>query len=305
MIFNKNKNGAKELRELTGSYYANNSFSKISGDTEVATEELTVLIGEPVMQLAEKYYQNGEDNELVRKVQRPIAIMATLRMYQKNDLSHEDDGRKFKMATDNSEKLPWEWQLDRDDALHLEEYYRSVDALIRYLNKTGLQEWMQTDTYKLTQRLIIRNGNSFDMYFPIEKSERTFLVLVPFIREAQRLKVERAYGDGWDELLAEKAVPESDVHYAACMAVALFAMAAALRRLPLRIFPSGVIRGYMAKNGMADSRIADTDDIVRVAEWMEDDAAVWLDEMKRVRDGIIPVYDLLPKNDERNKYCRL
>lgn len=42
------------------------------------------------------------------------------------------------------------------------------------------------------------------MYFPIEKSERTFLVLVPFIREAQRLKVERAYGDGWDELLAEK-----------------------------------------------------------------------------------------------------
>lgn len=164
---------------------------------------------------------------------------------------------------------------------------------------------MQTDTYKLTQRLIIRNGNSFDMYFPIEKSERTFLVLVPFIREAQRLKVERAYGDGWDELLAEKAVPESDVHYAACMAVALFAMAAALRRLPLRIFPSGVIRGYMAKNGMADSRIADTDDIVRVAEWMEDDAAVWLDEMKRVRDGIIPVYDLLPKNDERNKYCRL
>ena len=30
-----------------------------------------------------------------------------------------------------------------------------------------------------------------------------------------------------------------------------------------------------------------------------------LGEMKRVRDGIIPVYDLLPKNDERNKYCRL
>lgn len=113
------------------------------------------------MQLAEKYYQNGEDNELVRKVQRPIAIMATLRMYQKNDLSHEDDGRKFKMATDNSEKLPWEWQLDRDDALHLEEYYRSVDALIRYLNKTGLQEWMQTDTYKPL------SGLSFVMETPL------------------------------------------------------------------------------------------------------------------------------------------
>ena len=29
MIFNKDDNGSRELRELTGNYYANNDFNKI------------------------------------------------------------------------------------------------------------------------------------------------------------------------------------------------------------------------------------------------------------------------------------
>lgn len=308
MIFNISKEGTKELRELTGNYYANNDFSKIVGDIELATEELSALVGSGVMELAEKYYKGegeNQDQELVRKIQRPIAIQATLRMYQKNDLSHEDDGRKFKLSTDDGEKLPWEWQLDRDDALHLEEYYRAVDALIRYMNKIKLEEWTESEAYKLSQQLIIRSGASFDNYFPIDKSERIYLLLVPFIREAQRLTVKRAYGEKWIELLDEKAVPESDAHYAACMAVALLAMGTALRRLPLRVFPCGVVRGYMAKSGMNDSQPANMDDIIRVAEWMQDDAATWIDEMKRARDGGDVEYDLLPKNDKRNKYCRL
>ena len=251
MIFNKDKNGAQELRELTGNYYANNKFDKISGEIELATEELSSLIGDEAMKLAEKYYTEPDkdaDAELVRKVQRPVAILATLRMYRKNDLSHEDDGRKFKMATDNSEKLPWEWQLDRDDALHLEEYYRAVDILIRYLNKKQLKEWTDTSLYKLSQTLIIRNGEAFDGYFPIERSERMYLMLVPFIREAQMLTVKRAYGSEWEELLKEKESSETDAHFAACKAVALLAMSMALRRLSLSAIPNGVIRKFMTEN---------------------------------------------------------
>ena len=227
MIFNKDGQGAKELRELTANYYANNDFTKVIGEIELATEELAQLVGSKVIELAESYYLNpekeGTDTGIVRKVQRPIALLATLRLYQKNDLSHEDDGRKFKVATDGSEKLPWEWQLDRDDALHLEEYYKAVDVLIRYLNDKELKEWTDSDMYKSAQMLIIRNGGSFDTYFPINKSERMFLLLLPFIREAQQLTVKRAYGAGWEALLAESSVPETDAHFAACKAVALLA----------------------------------------------------------------------------------
>lgn len=308
MIFNKQNNGAQELRELTGNYYANNKFNKIAGEIDLAAEELAALVGDDVMNLVEKYYAEpgeGADAELVRKVQRPIAILATLRMYRKNDLSHEDDGRKFKMATDGSEKLPWEWQLDRDDVLHLEEYYRAVDVLIRYLNKKQLKEWTETASYKLSQTLIIRNGEAFDSYFPIDRSERMYLMLTPFIREAQMLTVKRAYGGGWDELLQEKDVPETEAHFAACKAVALLAMSMALRRLSLSAIPGGVIRKFMTENGMGESEPASLKDVERVAGWMADDAVTWVNEMKLARDGGPVEYELLPKNDRRNKYCRL
>jgi len=310
MLFNKDNTGSQELRELTSNYYANNDFRKIEGEIELATDELAQLLGAPLIELAEKYYrqpeEEGADAALVRKVQRPIALLATLRLYQKNDLSHEDDGRKFKTATDGSEKLPWEWQLDRADTLHIEEDYKAVDVLLRYLNEKKPDEWTGSDLYKSAQTLIIRNGAAFDRYFPINRSERTFMILLPFIREAQQLTVKRAYGTAaWEALLAEDQVPETDAHFAACKAVALLAMSMALRRLSLGVIPGGIIRRFVAESGMSESEPASLRDVERVAGWMSDDAATWIDEMKRARDGSLAEFDLLPKNDSRNKYCRL
>lgn len=296
-------NDAKELRELTGSYYANNDFSKITGDIELATEELEKIVGSALIARLEKF--KSEDADLLRKVQRPVAILATLRLYQKNDLSHEDDGRKIKTATDGSEKTPWEWQLDRDDAMHLEEYYRATDTLIRYLDANNIPEWVNTPACQERQKLIIRNAEQLDRYCFIDKSERTYMLLVPFLREAQRAKVKRAYGMKWTDLLKEPLQPESDAHYAACMAVSLLAMSTALRRLPLHLIPGGVVRQFMSKNGMGDSHPASLADVEKVSTWLSQDAAYWIDEMKKARDGGQLDYSLLPKNDPRNKYCRL
>ena len=302
---------SEQLRQLTGNYYANNDFAKIQGDIEQATEELAALVGEGVIDKAE---QAEEGDPLRLKVQRPVAILATLRLYQKNDLSHEDDGRKFKVSTDGTDKLPWEWQLDRDDALQMEAYFRAVDALINHLNKTKPEEWTSTPLYRSMQQLIVRSGADFDRYFPIQRSERTYLLLVPFIREAQLMTVQDAYGADWDKLIAENldtdldtglSKSETPAHYAASMAVCLLAMATALTRLPLKLLPCGVVRGYMAESGMRESEPASLDDVRRASDWMRADAARWLDKMKRARDGSTPDYELLPKNDPRNKYCRL
>ena len=97
------------MRELTGNYYKNNDFSKVSAQIELVTEEVTAIIGQKIYKKAEKAYtENSEDKDiqkLIRKIQHPIAIMATLRMYQRNDLSHEDDGRKFKIDGVNENYL--------------------------------------------------------------------------------------------------------------------------------------------------------------------------------------------------------
>ena len=293
---------SEQLRTLTGNYYANNDFAKVQGDIDQATEELAGLVGEGVIALAEK----AEEGDPLRlKVQRPVALLATLRLYQKNDLSHEDDGRKFKVSTDGTDKLPWEWQLDRDDALQLEAYFRAVDSLVAHLNKELPEEWTSTPLYRSMQQLIVRSGAEVDRYFPIGRSERTYLLLVPFIREAQVMTVQDAYGTDWGKLLAEDADSETAAHYAAAMATCLLAMSTALTRLPLKVLPCGVVRGYLAESGMRESEPATLEDVQRAADWMRADAARWIDKMKRARDGSAPDYELLPRNCPRNKYCRV
>lgn len=296
------------LRTLTSNYYANNDFSKVEGEIELATEELGNIVGEEIIALALEEMEKADteaDQMLVRKVQRPIALLATLRMYRKNDLSHEDDGRKVKISTDGSEKLPWEWQLDRDDQIHMDEYYASVDALVRYLNQKRPESWINGNTYRMSQQLLVRCGAQLKGYYPVEHAERTYLLLLPFLREAQRLTIMPAYGQQFDELLAEDRLPESEAHYAAAQATVMLALSLALRRLPLSIIPSGIVRGYMADNGMKASRAASMDDVQRVAKWMERDASRWIDRMKRSRDSKQPEYETVPKNDVNNKYCIL
>lgn len=317
MIFNRDHNGAEELRDLTGNYYANNEFNKIKSDIKVATYHLCKIVGDAVYARALQAYTNQEASgtdegqiadvaKFVELVQRPIAIMATLQMYRKNDVSHEDSGRKVVVASDGTDKIPWEWQLDRDDAIHMEEYYQAVEQLIDYLNKTQLKEWMESEPKRLADTLLIRSGREFDKYFPIQSSERMYLLLVGFIREVQIRHIRPAYGaDKWDALLKERSTPESEVRFAACKATALLSMSLALLRMPLQLIPGGVVRNYMSENGMRESLPASVDDVNRLASWLQQDATDWIVQMKDLRDGNVGDISLLPENDRRNKFCLL
>ena len=317
MIFNRNHNGAEELRDLTGNYYANNEFNKIKSDIKVATYNLCKIVGDAVYARALQAYTNQEASgtdegqiadvaKFVELVQRPIAIMATLQMYRKNDVSHEDSGRKVVVASDGTDKIPWEWQLDRDDAIHMEEYYQAVEQLIDYLNKTQLKEWMESEPKRLADTLLIRSGREFDKYFPIQSSERMYLLLVGFIREVQIRHIRPAYGvDKWDALLKERSTLESEVRFAACKATALLSMSLALLRMPLQLIPGGVVRNYMSENGMRESLPASVDDVNRLASWLQQDAMDWIVQMKDLRDGNVGDISLLPENDRRNKFCLL
>ena len=317
MIFNRNHNGAEELRDLTGNYYANNEFNKIKSDIKVATYHLCKIVGDAVYERALQAYTNQEESgtdegqiadvaKFVELVQRPIAIMATLQMYRKNDVSHEDSGRKVVVASDGTDKIPWEWQLDRDDAIHMEEYYQAVEQLIDYLNKTQLKEWMESEQKQLADTLLIRSGREFDKYFPIQSSERMYLLLVGFIREAQIRYIRPAYGaDKWDDLLKDRSTPENEVRFAACKATALLSMSFAILRMPLQLIPGGVVRNYMSENGMRESLPASVDDVNRLASWLQQDATDWIVQMKDLRDGHVGDISLLPENDRRNKFCLL
>lgn len=305
MIFNLNKQGAAELRRMTGNYYAGNDFSAIEMDIEDATDELIQVIGRAVYDKAENAYLKGDGNDqvrLVQLVQRPIALLATLHYFQRNDVSHEDSGRKVKLSSDGTDKIPWEWQLDRDDSIHLQAYYSAVERLIRWLNESKDADWQKSDAYRNAAGLLIRSGREFDTYFPISQSERMYILLLPFLREVQIDTVAPSYGEGFDKLLDAT----SDVRYAASKALALLTMSVALRRMPLQLIPYSVVQGFNAANGMSDSQPASLADTQRMAAMLEADAADWLERMRQLRDGTsgedIP---LLPSNSKTNKYFRV
>ena len=158
-------------------------------------------------------------------------------MYQKNDLSHEDDGRKFKVSTDGGDKLPWEWQLDRDDALQIEAYYRAVDSLIVYLNKTKPEEWTGTGLYRATRQLIVRSGAQFDLYYPINRSERTFLVARPFHPRSAADDRGRRLRHGLAEALRRRRRHRKPRPLRGGYGDLPLAMSTALCRLPLKLLP--------------------------------------------------------------------
>ena len=49
MLFNRNGDGAVELQELTGVYYASNNFASIEGEIIDATREVGSIVGNGVV----------------------------------------------------------------------------------------------------------------------------------------------------------------------------------------------------------------------------------------------------------------
>ncbi|MDR1436707.1 MAG: hypothetical protein LBI65_01175 [Candidatus Symbiothrix sp.] len=310
MIFNKDNKGTDELRTITGDYYASNKFDKISTDIELAAEELIKITGREVYEKAEEHYnhpkkEDGLTDKLVSHIRLPVALWATLQMYRKNDVGHNDDGRKIKIDPEH-EKLPWEWQLKRDDEIHLDNYYKAVDRLVAFLdaNSEGIPEWKNSPQRKTAHSLFLKNAEVFDNYFPIDKSGRLFVILLPFIKNAQRRFIKPALGEDYNRLLAGTGLSEndSDVLESACGALALMAFSLAIRRLPLGLIPSGVIRNYVSQSQtMNASQPATVSEVRALSEWLTDDAEEMLNEMKETRNGKIKT-DLFPHNCIKNKY---
>ena len=98
---------------------------------------------------------------------------------------------------------------------------------------------------------------------------------------------------------------DRDDIYAAAKPTAVLAVFIACSDMPLSVIQSGVGKRYIKEAGMTAGNAASLQDVSRVCDWLDQDAATWIDEMKRARDGGDAEYQLLPNNDKHNKYCTL
>lgn len=293
---------SEELRELTGSFYANADFTRISHIVETVQREVARIIGQATMTWLEG---DGKDSDAADACRTAIAYMATLRYYRLNDISHEDMGRKVKIDHEN-EARPFEWQLARDDRMHLEEYYRALDRLISCLSDN--EHFIGTDACKRIGTLIIKDADSLTWLTGIDPSPWLFMRMVPYISESQRF-VEKAYGQSFNPEDFHPFPDTDTMEYAAQKAVALGAIALMGRRTSLQALPYGLMKIFESDGGGNRQEAAALDRLDDYLKHLSKDQHYWLNEMKTLRDeeaGLEPVPHLqMPENDQKNKFMRV
>lgn len=298
-------NNSKEITDILGDYYANSNFAKLSPFIVQATIAVARIVGSEVMTLAQTAADaatpTDDQKELLLLVKYPIAVKATMELYRHNDISHEDSGRHVKIDADH-EKIPWEWQLTRDDEIRLDDYYQGVDNLLEYLERKKVAEWLVQKTRMGLKDLLLPNAETFSQYWMID-SPRIFISLVPLIAEAQRRWIAPALGeDKFDAMLTSVQGAEHPDGYAeACNALVLYTMFLSFARGLYSFIPRGVIQRNLSTDGMYKGESISFGQITNYTRYLEREAKKVLDDMKIAVKGT-PTYKLFPDNDKENPY---
>lgn len=293
MIFNRDGRGAEELRRATSSYYANADFEKISGIVETVQQEIARQIGVEVMDAIDTAYNGGEVSSLISAAQRCVGYMSVLRYFRLNDISHETDGRKVKMDSDN-ERRPFEWQLERDDQMHLQEYYNAFDRLVLLLQNN--ETFKEGELYKRQQQLCITNAGVLEWVTGIEATPYLYMRMVPFLHMAQ-MKVEERLGSAIADITDEA------LKFLAQAATGNRGVALFVQRTEMRLLPSGAFREAV-KSG-AGSKRTTTEALHDYYQHMLQVGDDYIRDMQCRRDALANDHQahlVVPANDEKNKF---
>lgn len=267
--------GTSELKEHLGFLDLSLDYKNIKAKIITASNDVKKIIGQTMYNLAlAEYKKSDEDNskniDLIFYVKNPIAIQAYRKYAPHNDLSHTTSGRLNRL--EDGQKSPFEWMIDKDDKALEKSYYEALDDLIEFL-EANIESWKETPQYKKSHQLFIKSANDFDDIFPIGASRLLFLKLSPGIRIAESKEITPRLGKELFDTLKESP-DENEVLVAKIKeALAYYAMAWALRRLSVQLFPEGIIEGFM--NDMSTKPIKSSNkskEVFAAASYFEIDA---------------------------------
>jgi len=252
--------GSTEIKNLLGALDADIKLQNLIPDLITSTNEVIDLIGIEIYNKAVEAYNNGtiaeNDKSFVYTVRYPIAVNAYRLFAPSNDISHTNNGRKMKQ--DDSEKLPFQWMIDADNAALEKRYYRALDDLIKFLDRSKVVSettetlytiWTSSDAYKSTQKLFIRTVSEFDDHFPIN-SRLLLLKLAPGIHKCEQYEIRpRLASEKFNELKtalkANTPITEpTDLELIRLIreASVAYSLAWAMPRLSVQLYPEGVLQ---------------------------------------------------------------
>lgn len=266
----------EEFRACVPWLYATAKLDSFMLDIELATEDLIEVLGEEIYDRVLKAYNDGEqqefDVELIRRFQLPIALNAYLSWSRNQDVSHEEDGRKVKIDKE-SESLPWQWMLDRDDAGIRDKAGKAVDRLIAFLDKNveSIVEWKESDQRKDMRSLFVSNATEFDSVIPIDRSRYFFLRVLPFVRSVDRDMVKyigkERYDAIKDSMRTGTPSGEQERVIELCREVVPhLVMAKAVRRFSVKVLPDSVVTRFDSERQTRDASLPASRDLIGIME---------------------------------------
>lgn len=282
LLFKKNEDddACDRLKELIPYIDADLNFNSLKPDLITSTNDVYGLIGKDIYNQAVLVFESEEElndlqEEFLRVVSYPIAVNGYRLYAPTNDLSHTDNGRR--MRSNDTEKTPFEWMLDRDNAAQEKRYYRALDDLVLFLDRlvtyttpaspeetlsnvlTAL--WKNSDAFKASNKLFIRTVIEFDDCFPIQ-SRILLIKLEPGIKKCEQFEIiPRITKEKYDELKTklETAVAITDAKDLQLLKLiretcASYALAWSMMRYSVNLYPEGVLQHYTSDRATTQSK---------------------------------------------------
>lgn len=311
MIFNKNGKGSDELYKLSGTFQASTDFNAIEAEIDSATAEVSDIVSPAVMTAAEDIYgkeqPDADEQKFLQAVQRAVAYLAIGRYARLTGLSHGDTGRKIK--TDENEKIPFEWMIDRDDREMRERYFRALDALFALLETAApetewKEAWEKSEARTLAMSLIVKTLRDVEHVYPLEHSRYMFHMLAPVIKEIQNTRLLNIIGEERLQKLIDGDSSVQNIRNQAIRLTVLLAMATAVKRWSVEVFPLSVARrfhpSYQGNRTSIQASTAEMEWFIDKLESQAKDAALEL--QTAITGNPYEGIELVPENSPRNKY---
>ena len=294
MIFNKNNSGSLELKELIGFIYKSINFNNLKSYIGFAERDIIKIIGQDVFNTAQSHYSSNNFrvtgcemehpeylilDELVEKIQYPVAVHAYRRFVPSSDLTHSDKGRQIFVS--EQEKPAFEWQIEKDNENLLRLACEATDLLLEFLdehtedviNSEGiggeerqgfLIPWKLSQAYLTTRKLFIPTVDEFQKVFMIGGSRLVFISLLPIMFRVQENEIKPCFTEEkYAELLEQMAGDEVSENNAlildkARQPLALLTLSVAVKRLTIEVLPDGIFSNMttsVIKSKMPASKI--------------------------------------------------
>ena len=264
ILFNKEKageeQGQKEVKALLGFIDANVKFSNLRTYIKLRTPYFIKYIGQETYDFIQAYYESGTPDtnlaaeqkkimpEILNLAQLAILFIAYKNFAKNNDLEHTNAGRK--MNKTEHQTTPWEWQIDRSNAMLAKSSYQALDQLIALLDRNKIPTWIESNTYKTARNLFVYNTDIFDDVHNIEDSGQLYYRMVPFMLTHQEQHVCALLGqdlyDTYQEAILAQTENDLDnidrVNIRLCRRIIVYkTLEDAYMTLPVEMFPYKVM----------------------------------------------------------------